>query len=115
MNLFGAAAVGLVEVVVVAWLLRQVPTLRAHADAISDVPLRGWWAVTLVAITPVLLGVVTVDNLRRELAVPYGVDDAGYPLWFVTTVGWGAAALTLAIGLALTLPRWRRPVDLPLS
>jgi neurotransmitter:Na+ symporter, NSS family len=112
-NLFGIAAVGLAEVIVVAWLLRHVPTLRAHADAVSDIGLRGWWSVALVGVTPVLLGVVTVDNLRNELTMPYGVEEEGYPLWFVTTFGWGAAALALAIGLAFTLPRWRRPTDLP--
>jgi NSS family neurotransmitter:Na+ symporter len=71
-NLFGIAAVGLAEVVVVAWLLRRTSTLRDHANAVSDLPLRTWWSVALVAVTPVLLGAVTVDNLRRELAAPYG-------------------------------------------
>jgi neurotransmitter:Na+ symporter, NSS family len=114
-NLFGIAAVGLVEVILVAWLLRQVGTLRSHADISSDLPLRGWWSVALIGITPVLLGVVTIDNLRRELAVPYGVEEEGYPVWFVTTFGWGAAALALAVGVALTLPRWRRPIEIDLD
>jgi neurotransmitter:Na+ symporter, NSS family len=113
-NLFGIAAVGLVEVILVAWILRRVGELRAHADAISDVPLRGWWTFALVAVTPVLLGLVTIDNLRRELAVPYGTEGAdGYPVWFVTAFGWGTAGAALAVGLALTLPRWRRPTELP--
>jgi neurotransmitter:Na+ symporter, NSS family len=51
----------------------------------------------------VLLGVVTADNLRLELAGPY----EGYPAWFVLTFGWGAAAAALLFGLAMTVPGWR--------
>jgi neurotransmitter:Na+ symporter, NSS family len=108
-NLFGIAVVGLVEVVLVAWVLRQLPALRTHADAISDLPLGTWWTVCLAAVTPVLLGVVTADNLRLELAGPY----EGYPVWFVITFGWGAAAAALLFGLAMTVPDWRRTTRRP--
>ncbi|WP_211262495.1 sodium-dependent transporter [Nitriliruptor alkaliphilus] len=112
-NLFGVAVVGLVEVVVVVWLLRQVEPLRRHADGLSEVPLRRWWVLALTVVTPLLLGLVTLDNLRAELSAPYSTADGTYPVGFVIGLGWGAAALALAIGLALTLPAWRRPgVDL---
>ncbi len=112
-NLFGVAVVGLVEVVVVAWLLRQVRPLQHHADGASVIPLRRWWALTLTVITPLLLGLVTVDNLRTEIASPYSTADGTYPVAFVIGLGWGAAALALAIGLVLTLPGWRRSTTLP--
>lgn len=102
-NLFGIAVVGLAEVVAVAWVLRQLPSLRAHADAISDIPLGRWWTVALVAITPLLLGLVTIDNLRTTLAAPY----EGYPAWFVATFGWGAAAGALLFGLLASIPGWQ--------
>ncbi len=114
-NLFGIAVVGLVEVIVVAWVVRHLPTLRAHADLTSDVQLRGWWTACLMAITPGLLLVVTIDNLRRELAEPYGTVDSDYPVSFVVTYGWGAAALALLIGVVLTVPRWRRDTTLTLD
>jgi neurotransmitter:Na+ symporter, NSS family len=113
-NLFGVAVVGLVEVVVVAWLLRQVRPLQRHAEASSAIPLRRWWPVALTAVTPVLLGLVTIDNLRTEIGSPYETADGTYPVAFVVGFGWGAAALALVIGLAFTLPRWHRSTALPL-
>jgi neurotransmitter:Na+ symporter, NSS family len=111
-NLFGVAVVGLVEVVVVAWALRQLRDLQQHAAPLGAVPLGRWWVPTLSVVTPVLLGLVTVDNLRGELAEPYLTGDGTYTVGFVTVVGWGAAAAALAIGVALTLPRWHPSVAL---
>jgi neurotransmitter:Na+ symporter, NSS family len=105
-NAFGIAAVGLAEVVVVGWVLRRSGELRAHADLTSDIPLGRWWTVALVAVTPVLLGAVTVDNLRQELTTAYG----GLPTSFLLTFGWGSAALALAIGVVFTSRAWREPV-----
>jgi neurotransmitter:Na+ symporter, NSS family len=105
-NAFGIAAVGLAEVVVVGWVLRRSSELRAHADLTSDIPLGRWWTVALVAVTPVLLGAVTVDNLRQELTTPYG----GLSTSFLLTFGWGAAALALAIGVVFTSRPWREPM-----
>lgn len=107
-NAFGIAAVGLVEVVLVAWVLREVARLRAHADAISDIRLGRWWPVALIGITPVILGVMAFDNLRQSLAEPYG----GYPGWFVAVFGWGIAGAALLAGLVLAWAPWRRPVDM---
>ncbi|GGI04615.1 sodium-dependent transporter [Egicoccus halophilus] len=101
-NSFGVAVVGLVEVIVVAWALRRLGELRRHADGVSDLPLGRWWTVALIGVTPVLLGAVTLDNLRRELTEPY----EGLPIDFLVIVGWGAAALALVFGLVLTSRPW---------
>jgi neurotransmitter:Na+ symporter, NSS family len=111
-NLFGVAVVGLVEVLVVAWVVRQVRPLEQHARVLSAIPLRRWWAVALTVVTPLLLGWVTVDNLVTELTEPYSTADGTYPVAFVVGFGWGAAALALAIGVVLTLPRWAAGVSL---
>jgi neurotransmitter:Na+ symporter, NSS family len=105
-NAFGVAAVGLAEVIVVGWVLRRLGELRAHADLVSDIPLGRWWTVALLAVTPVLLGAVTIDNLRQELATPY----EGLPAGFLLTFGWGAALLAVAIGFVMTSRPWREPV-----
>jgi neurotransmitter:Na+ symporter, NSS family len=107
-NNFGVAAVGLVEVIVVAWLIREVPRLRDHANGVSDLRLGGWWVVALAAITPLVLGWMTVDNLRTELAEPY----EGYPLIFLAVFGWGLAALALVVGIGMSRTRWPEHVEL---
>jgi neurotransmitter:Na+ symporter, NSS family len=105
-NAFGVAAVGLVEVIVVGWVLRRTAELRAHADLVSDIALGWWWTLALVAVTPLLLGAVTLDNLRQELAAPY----EGLPTSFLAVFGWGVALLAVAIGIAFTSRPWREPV-----
>ncbi|MFA9428764.1 sodium-dependent transporter [Egicoccus sp. AB-alg2] len=105
-NNFGVAAVGLAEVIVVAWALRRLSELRQHADAVSELPLGGWWSGALVGVTPLLLGAVTIDNLRRELAEPY----EGLPVDFLVVFGWGAAALALVIGVLFTARPWHESV-----
>jgi neurotransmitter:Na+ symporter, NSS family len=104
-NAFGIAAVGLAEVVVVGWVLRRAEELRRHADLTSDIPLGRWWTLALVGVTPLLLGAVTVDNLRQELTTNY----EGLPMSFLLPFGWGAAVLALLIGIAMTSRPWREP------
>jgi neurotransmitter:Na+ symporter, NSS family len=105
-NAFGVAAVGLAEVVVVGWVLRRSAELRAHANLTSDIALGRWWTLALIAVTPLLLGAVTADNLRQELTTNY--EDL--PLSFLLTFGWGAAGLALALGVVFTSRPWREPV-----
>jgi neurotransmitter:Na+ symporter, NSS family len=107
-NAFGVAAVGLAEVVVVAWLVRALPALRRHADEVSDLRLGRWWVVALAALTPIVLGWMMVDNLRTELVEPYG----GYPLRFLLGFGWLLAGLALLVGVAISVLRWPDRVSL---
>ena len=107
-NSFGIAVVGLVEVVAVAWLVREVPRLRAYADRVSDIKLGAWWSVALLVVTPVLLGWIVIDNLLTEVAEPYG----GYPVWFLAVFGWGLAVLVAVVGLLLASAPWPAGVDL---
>jgi neurotransmitter:Na+ symporter, NSS family len=109
-NNFGVAAVGLVEVIVIAWLIRELPRLRRHANGVSDLRLGGWWLVALAAITPLVLGWMTVDNLRTEFAEPY--ED--YPLMFLAVFGWGLAAFALVVGIAMSRARWPAGLQLDL-
>lgn len=107
-NFFGIAAVGLVEVVFVAWLLRELPALRHHANATSDLLLGRWWLVSLGIVTPLVLGWMLVDNLRLSLAEPYG----DYPRVFLLVFGWGMAAIVLALGILLSRRSWPEEVTL---
>jgi neurotransmitter:Na+ symporter, NSS family len=107
-NAFGVAAVGLAEVVVVAWLIRELPELRRHANVTSDLRLGWWWLASLGVVTPLVLGWMMLDNLRLELATPYG----DYSLAFLSLFGWGVAGLALIVGLALARLPWPVAVDL---
>src|SRR5690606_18300719 len=55
-NQFGVALLGLIEVVLIAWVLREIKNLKEHANEISDIKLGSWWTVSLSFITPIVLG-----------------------------------------------------------
>lgn len=102
-NQYGIALAALVFLVVLAWLLRRLRPLQAHADATSAVRLGLWWRVCLGVVTPVVLGWMMVDSLRAEFDENYG----GYPGGFLNWAGWGVAAGALAVGVVIALIPWR--------
>ncbi|NED94548.1 sodium-dependent transporter [Phytoactinopolyspora alkaliphila] len=103
-NQYGIAMAALVAVVVVAWMLRALPTLQVHADETSAIKVGRLWLFTLGVITPVVLGLMMWDSLRGELEAPY----QDYPGAFLAVAGWGVAAGVLLVGIALSLLPWRQ-------
>ncbi|GAA3743213.1 NSS family neurotransmitter:Na+ symporter [Spinactinospora alkalitolerans] len=103
-NQYGIALAGLVAVVVVAWLLRRLPAMQAHANETSAVPLGGWWRITLGLITPIVLGWMMWDSLSAEFAQNYG----DYPTWFLLAIGGGVAVGAIVIGVLVALVPWKR-------
>ncbi|OEV01711.1 sodium-dependent transporter [Streptomyces oceani] len=102
-NQYGIAMAALVFVVVVAWLLRRLPDLQAHANETSAVRLGQWWLVCLGIITPLVLGWMMVDSLRAEFEENY----EGYSTDFLVTYGWGVAGGALVVGILISLIPWR--------
>lgn len=107
-NNFGIALVGLVQVVVIAWVLRALGPLQQHANEISDIRLGTWWRVALGVVTPVLLGVMMVDNVMTILRERYG----DYPLAFLAGAGWSVVAAALVAGIVLSFLPWHRTTSL---
>ena len=101
-NNFGVALAGLVEVVLIAWVVRKLDDLQAHANEISDIRLGVWWKACLLVITPLVLGYQAVENVRVTLTEGYG----DYPLGFLVVAGWSVAVAALVAGFILWLPRW---------
>ena len=106
-NQYGVALAGLVAVVVVAWVLRRLPALQAHADATSAVVLGRWWRIALGLITPVVLGWMMWDSLATELGENYG----DYPTRFLVIAGWGLALGAIVISALISLIPWKRGMD----
>ncbi|SEF09654.1 sodium-dependent transporter [Jiangella alba] len=102
-NQYGIVLAAFVVVVVVAWGLRLLPSLRAHANLTSTVRLGGWWQVALGVVTPVMLGWMLWDSLRQEFDQNY----AGYSDGFLLAVGWGVAIGAAVLGVLLSLFPWR--------
>ncbi len=105
LNNFGLVLAGLLEVIFVAWVVRQLDPLAEHVNATSYIRAGGWWKWSLMVITPVLLGVMTAYNLWTELQTRY--ED--YPLSGLIVLGWGGVVLVLVIGAVMPLFRDRGP------
>jgi neurotransmitter:Na+ symporter, NSS family len=94
--------------VFVAWILRKLGELQTHTNEVSDVRLGAWWRISLVAITPVALGVMLVFNLYTNITQNY----EQYPTDFLLSYGWAIAVATLIIGALVSLKRWDDSVQL---
>lgn len=97
LNNFGLVIGGLLEVILIAWVVRELNTMRDHLDATSFFKVGLWWKISLLVITPVLLGSMTVYNLYTEITTRY--ED--YPLSGLIVIGWGAVVLTAIAAVIL--------------
>jgi neurotransmitter:Na+ symporter, NSS family len=102
-NQYGVALAALVVVITVAWALRKLPTLQAHANETSAVRLGRWWLLALGVVTPLGLGWMMWDSLRTELTENY----EGYPTGFLLVTGWGLAIGVILFGLVISRIPWR--------
>lgn len=94
-NNFGVALAGLIEVIAIAWIARQLKDLQNHANEISDMKLGVWWRICLGVITPIVLGYMMFDNLKTNLMENYG----GYATWFVSVYGWAVVVIAIVVGI----------------
>ncbi|MFB5660818.1 sodium-dependent transporter [Alteribacillus sp. HJP-4] len=114
-NQFGVALVGLVEVVAIAWFLKQLTPLQQHANGISDIPLGRWWKVCLGVITPIVLGYMMFDLFRQNLMKQFDTDNGnyeGYSDLFIFSSGWMVAGIALVAGIIFSLIRWNKKTQL---
>lgn len=102
-NNFGVAFAGLVEVIIVAWVLRELKSLQGHANSMSDIMLGFWWRISLGVITPIVLGFMFIQNIYGNIKDNY----EGYPTSFLLYSGWGVAVLAIVIGFIFMSFKWK--------
>jgi neurotransmitter:Na+ symporter, NSS family len=103
-NQFGVALAGLVEVVVVAWVLKELKNIQDHANSMSDIRIGAWWRISLGVITPIVLGFMMVQNIITNLKENYG----GYPTGFVIYSGWAVAIGAIILGFVFMAFKWQK-------
>ncbi|GER21515.1 sodium-dependent transporter [Zafaria cholistanensis] len=101
-NSFGILAGALVMVVLIAWVLRKLPSLSGHLNQVSSVKMGRTWMVLVSVLAPVVLGYILVNEVIAKTASPY--ED--YPLDFLAVFGWGMAGLLLVLAIVLTFIPW---------
>lgn len=110
-NSFGVAMLGLVEVVLIVWILRKTRELREHANNVSDIQLGAWWTICLGVITPIILGYMMYDSLRQNIMKTFDTETGNYsnlPDSFIMFSGWSVAIGALVVGIILSLIKWSK-------
>ena len=105
-NQFGIALAGLVEVVAVAWVVKELKNLQDHANGISDVMIGTWWRVALGVITPIVLGYMMVQNIITNIKENY----EGYSTSFLLYSGWGVAIGAIVLGFVFAAIKWDKEI-----
>ncbi|MBM7580559.1 sodium-dependent transporter [Jeotgalibacillus terrae] len=117
-NQFGVAAIGLIEVIMIAWILRKTGVLQNHANLTSDIHLGGWWKVCLGVVTPIVLGYMMFGLITQNVLQQFDNDTGnyeGYTDEFALTMFLASAGAAFVIGIIVSLIKWSRstPVELP--
>jgi neurotransmitter:Na+ symporter, NSS family len=108
-NQFGVAFIGLVEVILMAWILRKLNDFQTHANGISDIQLGSWWKVCLGVITPIVLGYMMFGLFKLNLLRQFESETGNYENYsnaFILYGGWFVALFALVAGILLTFKPW---------
>lgn len=117
-NQFGIAAIGLIEVVAIAWFFKKLPLFEDHANSVSDIRLGAWWKICLKFVTPLVLGYMMFGllklNLLKEHTNAAGEvigNYEGYSNSFILYAGWFVAAGVIILGFIFTAMKWNKNTD----
>ena len=105
-NNFGLITIALAEVVTIGLILRRLPVYQNHANFVSDIKLGTFWRVSLLVITPLMLGYMLIDGTIQNIKKNYG----DYPTEFVITYGWSIAQTFLIVALIISLKKWNAQI-----
>ncbi|MFS0576528.1 sodium-dependent transporter [Sporosarcina sp. 179-K 3D1 HS] len=112
-NQFGIAAIGLIEVILIAWVFRKLDVFENHANEISDIRLGGWWKFCLRFITPIVLGYMMFGLLKINLLKQHKDGEGnvignyeGYSDAFIWTSGWSVAIFAIVAAVIFTIFKW---------
>src|SRR5699024_3815092 len=86
---------GLVEVVLIAWVLRKLGTFKKHANEISDIRLGSWWTISLGFVTPVVLGYMMYSLLKQNLTRSFDIDTGNYEGYLDVFINWGGWSVAI--------------------
>lgn len=110
-NQFGIALAGLIEVILIAWVFREMKQLQDHANAISDIRTGLWWKICLAVVTPIVLGYMMFDLLRQNFAQTFDNATGNYGEYvtsFILFPGVTVAVGVIVVGVLLSLKKWNR-------
>lgn len=102
-NSYGLALSGMVEVILIAWVFRQVGPLQEFINESSFIRVGSWWSISLMLLAPVALIFVVGFSIYTDLTEAY----AGYPISGLILLGGGMSVGAIAVGFILQAIKWR--------
>ena len=100
-NTYGIVASGFVYVLAIV-LLRKLPELRNHLNALSSIRVGKVWTASVV-VTVAMLGYMLYQDTAGLLKENY----SGYPDSFLNIFGWGMVGALLVLSVLLSFLPWK--------
>lgn len=103
-NVLGIVLIAVISTVTIGWVLKRTPELRSHVNAVSSLQLGRWWDFSLTVITPLILGITFILEVRLLLIEGYG----GYASNKVVIFGWILGLMLYLGAFGLSRIPWPR-------
>ncbi|AIL31937.1 sodium-dependent transporter [Basilea psittacipulmonis] len=106
-NSFGIVLVAFVSIALIL-VCRYFPKLARHINETSSIKVGYTWILFAGFITPFVLCVMFIIELKKILAEGYD----GYPQWFINYFGWGMSIGLIVIAILLAFIPWKKTTSL---
>ena len=106
-NNIGIVASAVLMCVLIIWVLRRGPELRAHLNAVSTFAVGRIWILLVGLVAPVVLGYMLVSRIVTLIVDGY----EGLPGWYLAVFGWGTIVFIVLAAIVVTTLRWSRSPD----
>ncbi|HET8926956.1 MAG TPA: sodium-dependent transporter [Microbacterium sp.] len=106
-NNIGIVASAVLMAVLIIWVLRRGPELRAHLNAVSTFRVGRIWILLVGVVAPILLGYMLISRIVTLVIEGY----ADLPSWYLAVFGWGTIVFIVLAAIIATTLRWTRSPD----
>ncbi|PMC77040.1 sodium-dependent transporter [Brachybacterium sp. UMB0905] len=103
-NEYGIVAAALVSSLIVAYVVRGLPTLRDHLNHFGSFPAGKLWMAFVAVVAPIVLGISLIVSTVSLVGTEGTYED--YPGWFVLVFGWLMAIGLVVVAIGLSLIPW---------
>ena len=103
-NVLGIVLIAVISTITIGWVLKRTPELRSHDNAVTSHQLGRWWDFSLTVITPLILGITFILEVRLLLIEGYG----SYASHKVVIFGWILGLMLYLGAFGLSRIPWPR-------
>ncbi len=100
---YGLVVIGILECIVIGWIYKA-SKLREHIDHTTGKTLSAFWDVCIKVITPLVLIMLLINDLRTEMTTPY----EGYSWIAILMIGRDWLMIALIISLFIAMRPWKK-------